>query len=256
MTLPLPPAHLRFMGETDERFIVIGDELVDSLEAVGGLRPTDRVLDVGCGYGRIAHALKRRAFQGRYVGLDILPRHIGWCVDNLADDRYSFQTLDVHNDRYNPTGKVPAHRVKLPVPRGSFDLAVATSVFTHMWPRDTARYLWVMRNALTVHGRLYATFFLLDEDFRPQAASYKMAHRRGPHVRVSNPDDPLHAVGYTRRWVDRQLRIDGLLPCHLLRGSWAGHGDGWPFQDTVVALRQRRLPWRGWARAVKWTIVN
>ncbi len=42
-------------------------------------------LDLGCGYGRLAYALNTEVpnFRGRYIGLDILVRHIEWCQQEI-----------------------------------------------------------------------------------------------------------------------------------------------------------------------------
>ena len=75
--IPLPPAGLRFMGEDDERLMRLSDELAELLVAYG-LTANASILDVRCGYGRLAlgilHATDHR---GRYLGFDILRRWPG-----------------------------------------------------------------------------------------------------------------------------------------------------------------------------------
>lgn len=77
MTDPGPwPAAGEFLGEAYLRYsFTKGTEqevefLVDAL----GLQPGQRVLDVGCGPGRHAHALARRGIE--VVGVDITPRFV------------------------------------------------------------------------------------------------------------------------------------------------------------------------------------
>ncbi len=107
--LPLPPPELRLMGRSDEAFLDVGDDVVSELKDLVGLQPDDDILDIGCGYGRVAHALLRHGHVGRYVGLDILARHVVWCADRLTPvsyGRHTFHHLDVENSRYNPTGSL------------------------------------------------------------------------------------------------------------------------------------------------------
>jgi SAM-dependent methyltransferase len=85
--IPLPPARLRFMRESDEQLIATGDELAGLLAEYGMTADAD-VLDVGCGYGRLAlgilHATDHR---GPYLGFDILPRHVDWCRTMISPAR-------------------------------------------------------------------------------------------------------------------------------------------------------------------------
>src|SRR5947207_14820732 len=71
----LPPLRMRFVGMGD--FRAIGEEMAGLLVRVGGLRPTDRVLDIGSGIGRVAipltHVLDRAT---TYDGFDVVERGV------------------------------------------------------------------------------------------------------------------------------------------------------------------------------------
>lgn len=241
----LPPTSLRFMGESDDKFLAVGDEMVSDLRRRAGLEANSVVLDVGSGYGRLAHALHRTAwFDGRYVGLDILPRHVQWCQEHLADDGFSFQVMDVHNGRYHPTGHTPPTEAIFPVDRNAFDVVCFFSVFTHMWGDEVARYLGQTRRALRRGGRTYATFFLLDDSWRALQdagvqGEYPLTHRHGEHTRIMNPEEPLHVVAFDDRWLYRTIREVGLVRTATQLGTWCGR-EGEGFQDAVV-MRRRRL---------------
>lgn len=242
--LPIPPDDLRFMREDPDKFLRVGDRLVDDLRGLAGMGARSTVLDVGCGYGRVAHALRRaRRFRGRYIGMDILPNHIAWCSDNLGNRRFRFHHLDVRNDRYNATGRLAATEIELPVRDASVDVALATSLFTHMWPEDVAHYLGEIAAALRPGGRAYLTFFLLDETWRqlhdsgPQG-SVAMHHRHDADVRYMSEDDPLHAIGYSPAWVARQANRVGLTQTMVQLGAWCGRRDGRGFQDALVFTRE------------------
>lgn len=240
---PIPPDRLRFMGDEPDAFRRIGDRLVGDLRTFAGLRSRSKVLDVGSGYGRIAHALLRdRKFRGHYIGMDILERHVTWCADNLGSRRVEFHHLDVRNDRYNPKGSVAATQIELPIEPATVDVALAASVFTHMWPQEIAHYLQQIATALRPGGHAYLTFFLLDETWRrlhadgPQG-TVVMHHRHDDHVRYMNPQDPLHAIGYSPEWVTREAASVGLRQTGLQLGAWCGRPDGRGFQDALIVTR-------------------
>ena len=48
-----PPAELNFVG-TPDNFAEVGQQFFDIFVRDGGLKPHHRVLDVGCGVGRMA----------------------------------------------------------------------------------------------------------------------------------------------------------------------------------------------------------
>lgn len=238
---PLPPARLRFMSDQDDRtFLAIGDALADDLEELAGLEMGSRLLDVGCGYGRLAHALLRRGFVGRYLGFDVLPRHIGWCAKHLAREGIEFRHVDIRNDRYNPDGSRPASDLRLaPLDAGDFDVIALFSVFTHMWPEEIRSYLGLCESMLAPGGRVLATFFLLDPEWReldrrgkPQ---YPLPHEHSSFCRYMSEENPLHVIAYELDWVLASVGEAGLSPAAPPRfGGWSGRSGGVGQQDVLV----------------------
>ena len=243
---PLPPTELRFMGEDDDRFISIGDLCVRMLREAMPVSALGMVLDIGCGYGRLAHALLRdKRFTGRYYGLDILPQQIAWCQEHLGQDgRAHFRHLDLHNARYNPAGKYTVKDLDFSaMPR--MDAVVFYSVFTHMYEADIRAYLQLAAPLLKPGGSLLCTAFLLnessDEGERTGTTRYPMPHRLNAHVRYFNAEDPLHAIGYAEPAFlgligECGLRVDKVVP-----GSWCGRpvdGPFDPYQDMIIARRK------------------
>ena len=150
-SVPIPREQLRFMDKTEADFLRTGDTIRDDLRAVAGLKPRSFVFDIGSGYGRLAHSLIRwRGRRGRYLGMDILPKHVAWCQDHLAGRSIRFEHMDVQNDRYNSGGKKAPTEVEF-APLNA-DVVVLASVFTHMWPDDIVHYLKQIRIALADDG--------------------------------------------------------------------------------------------------------
>ncbi|RWF13841.1 methyltransferase domain-containing protein, partial [Mesorhizobium sp.] len=70
---PAASVQLSSLGDEDSLSATTG-EIALWLERQGMLGTRNRILDIGCGIGRLEHALG--AMAGRIVGIDISPRMI------------------------------------------------------------------------------------------------------------------------------------------------------------------------------------
>src|SRR3954447_24308176 len=148
--VPLPPMRLRLHRDDDESFRGMADHLAGVLYRLR-LQGDDALLHVGGGVGRLPIGLlESTGFRGRYVGFDVSAKHVRWARRQLKplSPRLDFRLVDVHNDRYNPAGDVPAEQTRFPVRSANFDVACLFSVFTHFEPSDAATYLRELHRAL------------------------------------------------------------------------------------------------------------
>ncbi len=235
----VPPRRLqRLVG--DSNFTQAGEELARLLTDHGVLTPGARVLDVGCGAGRVAHVLTRTLRPpGSYDGFDVMQPAITWCRRRYRDLPVPFRFVhaDIHNAVYNPTGAARAAHFTFPYSDGAFDLVLATSVFTHLLADAAERYLDEATRVLAPGGHLFTTWFLLRaEDDRSEAARFRFERTDGPAA-VADPTTPEAAVAYDTDWVRTHLERRGMpLREEPLRGSWAGTS-GATFQDILIARR-------------------
>ncbi len=227
-----PPRRLRgFVGDSD--FQETGEELVGRLHQLAGLTASDRVLDVGCGIGRIARVLVPELRPpGSYDGFDVVAEAIAWCQERYRETAvpFRFAHADIQNTVYNPSGTGSASRYRFPYADASFDLVVATSVFTHLLGDAADRYLAEVARVLVSGGRLFATWLLL----APGRSVGVPLHEAGA-ARVFDPAAPEAAAAYDEGWVRERLTTHGLAlrePIHW--GTWAG-GAGISYQDLIVA---------------------
>ena len=241
--IPIPPQRLRFMGEDDAKFIDTARELARQLSRAG-MSDTASVLDVGCGYGRLAAGLVGQTdFRGDYVGFDILPRHVAWCSQIITahDPRFQFVHLDVLSERYNPSGTIPADEIRFPVPDGSIDVCSLFSVFTHMYRPAIEHYLEEIARALRPGGIAVTTWFLFDDARLPavtsETARHQLTYVLEDGARCMNLDEPLHVIGYEQMDLTPMAARAGLVVDLVARGRWAGDQSESPdatFQDLVV----------------------
>lgn len=226
----LPPLRLRDVGGGD--FRKIGEDLA-ALLIRHGLRPDHRVLDIGCGVGRVAIPLTRYLTSGTYDGFDVVKRSIRWCRRNLtpAHPNFRFALADVYNSHYNRRG-ISASQYRFPYAGASFDFVFATSVFTHLDPAAARNYLREAQRVLRPGGTFLATFFLLDEPLERPALDF--AIDRGDH-RLLSADNPDWAIAFT------PAILDELPPYTIEHGAWRNQG-GEQFQDVVVATAAPPAP--------------
>jgi SAM-dependent methyltransferase len=231
----VPPRRLQFVGAGD--FVATGDEFLGHLTALADLTPSSHVVDIGCGIGRIARPLAGFLTSGTYAGFDVDPRGIAWCAERYPPERFSFALADLHNARYNPTGTASARDYRFPYEDDRFDVAVMTSVVTHLQAPEAEHYLAESLRVLKPGGRLLATFFLLDDDARDALRAGRTTipfptDTEEAEMAVADPDLPEEAVAFDERWVRQRLGVR-----HIERGSWRGIASppARSYQDIVVA---------------------
>ena len=242
--LPIPRAEQSFVGDGD--FRAIGAEFLEHFIRHGGLRPDSDVLDFGCGIGRMALPLTQYLSpDASYVGVDVNRQGLAWCRRRISKiyPNFTFRHIDYNNPLYNPSGKAVPWEHPLPFAAGSFDFVIATSVFTHLSRHEFKALAGQLSSLLRPGGRLFATFFLLDD------VSVEAMGRGG--ARLTFPDagarmtagavghPPGSAVAFRRDYVESILDGNGFsVGKPPLRGTWSGAGGGLTYQDVIVAERR------------------
>lgn len=239
---PTPPEDL-LPGVGPGDYCEIGMYALGLLERLARVRASDRILDVGCGLGRIAWPLAGKLRRrGSYDGLDAVKKYTDWCRENLGLDpnRFRFHHADIRTTFYNPDGAIDAKDFVFPWPDGSFDLVIATSLFTHLLPSATEHYAREIARVLAPKGRLFATFFILDEQGRSAVATgatHPTFLHAIEHGRVHDPSVPESAVAVDDAFLFPTLASAGLTVSAVHSGHWKRDGDGVEYQDMLLAVR-------------------
>jgi SAM-dependent methyltransferase len=215
----------------------IGDDLFQLLVELGRLRRNERVLDVGCGTGRVARPLTAYLTTGSYDGMDIVGRSIDWCRRAYCSfPNLRFHHADLYNRAYNRGGAAVAADYRFPFDDASFDFVLLTSVFTHMLAHDTQHYLREIARLLAPGGRVFITAFLLDEASRNAIEAGRADFAFGHEWEgcfVERADIPEAAVAYDRGVLAGMIAAAGLSVGHSDAGSWRG-SEGVTYQDILI----------------------
>ncbi|MGH2813232.1 MAG: class I SAM-dependent methyltransferase, partial [Actinomycetota bacterium] len=232
--------HMIFVGGGD--FRKIGEEFFTYFVELGELKPNARVLDIGCGVGRMARPLTRYlSADGSYEGFDIVPSGIEWCREKICVrfPNFRFQVADIYNQVYNPRGSTPAEKYEFPYDSEHFDLAFATSVFTHMLPDAVENYLRETHRVLKPNGTCLTTFFLQNAETESLRGTALLDFRsEGDGYRTVDATRPEEAVAYEEndaRSMFERCALEVIEPIRY--GSWSGRPDPLSLQDIVVARR-------------------
>jgi ubiquinone/menaquinone biosynthesis C-methylase UbiE len=237
----LPPSWLHLVGDGD--YIQIGEEFFQYFVNIAGLKPHERVLDVGCGTGRMARPLTKYLEGGSYEGMDIVDSSIKWCQKTYSRryPKFHFHFIDIYNKWYNPAGRYQASEFRFPFENQSFDFVFLTSVFTHMLPQDMENYLYEVSRILKQGGRCLITYFMLNQDslklIEEKLSTLSFMYEREA-CRVDNNDMPEAAVAYDEgriRELYQKYKMNILEP--IFYGSWCGRLNRLPYQDMVVAIK-------------------
>jgi SAM-dependent methyltransferase len=245
LPFPLPPAALRLgVGEGD--YYKVGEEIVARLKAMAGLGPSSRVLDIGCGLGRVAWPLGRELGpDGSYDGFDAAASYIDWCANGLALDpqRVRFHFFDIQSSVYNPGGTINGEELVFPWLEGAFTLAIATSLFTHLSAKGTVNYLREIARTLERGGRLFASFFVLDSESREvieRRETFPHFTDAVEHGRVADAGSPDVAIAFNAEWLHEVFLSSGYTLEAYVQGRWRDHVEKKDelYQDLVIARKQ------------------
>ena len=234
-----PPKGKIFIGSGD--FKLQGQRLLNLLINQGELMPHNRVLDVGCGIGRLAVPLTKYLHdEGSYEGFDIVKSGIDWCNSriNKTFPNFKFIHINLKNDLYNLKTSNEAKNFVFPYNECDFDLVFLFSVFSHMIPADVDNYLKQIHRVLKDGAICIATFFILNEEsqvlmkendglqFKHDMETYALLDK---NVKEAN-------VAYKEKFLFQMIENNNLKIERVNYGYWSGRSkdDCVDFQDTLV----------------------
>ncbi len=244
----LPPMRLVRVSPYST-FRQAGQEWVSKLREIGGLQSGEKVLDIGCGSGRVALALMDYlSEEGHYTGVDIRPDEIDWLQSNYSTKRpnFSFEFINVENSFYSVlSDQKQASKFEFPFASNFYDMIFLTSVFTHMLPASVDHYLKEIVRMLKPGGRCLISYFLMNESARKGiqsgTSSRSFLQDLGGGCFTDNLKCPEDAVAFEESWI-RSLYENHRLEIRdpVFQGQWSRKRElnsTRDYQDIIVAIK-------------------
>ena len=202
-----------------------------------GLQPGDRLLDLGCGFGRHAFEAARRG--ARVVALD-------YAEDELKEVRNTFAAMAdaAEVPASSLAGTVQGDATRLPFADGSFDRVIASEVLEHI-PDDEAAMRELAR-VLRPGGTMAVTVpsWLPEKVCWTLSEEYHAPFVTGGHVRIYRDGEvreKLQGAG---------VRPDGSHRAHAL------HSPYWWLRCAVGPTNDDHALVRGYRKVLEWDIVK
>lgn len=216
-------------------------------------KPEIRIFDMGCGFGKLAYALRHLVPSSptriTYTGLDIRADAIQWCRE--AYKGYGFQfvhhktesAVDYvdgakggHQTVSNSSGEEGAYKLDT-----LYDIQWSCSVFTHMTEEACNEALSAISRH-SAHDGLQVNTWLVIDDMSRYSLQAGLADRElpidaGPFL-TSSERNPLVCTAYKIEKIQQYYERHGLSIAEVLPGSWRGHSNnGIVYQDIIVSRK-------------------
>jgi SAM-dependent methyltransferase len=225
------------------------------LRVYGRITTSSKVLEIGCGLGRIAFPLRYILISdGSYDGFEICRFKVNFLEQsfNRAYPNFRFIWANIHNTAYNPDGQIEGKDYRFLYADNSFDIVYAASVFTHMLPDTTEHYFQETFRVLKPGGRVVFSFFLLD-NYRPKQArplgfarpifNFDYSYGQyGNEFALVSPDNPEYMTAYRLSLIEQFADKAGLeIQQSPLPGFWSGTHSNWVGLQDLVIFQKRVL---------------
>ena len=240
----------QYIGHTKkDLFIQKGNELFNLLIDYGKIKPDFKILDIGCGLGRIAKPLTNfLSSEGEYWGTDIAKDSIEWCNKEYSNNfpNFNFVWQDIYNKSYNPNGNRKNPNLTFNFENSSMDCIILFSVFTHMFINDVEKYMMEIGRILKPGKKCIISWYLLNEY---SIKNIKAGQCRNdiieefkyeiPEGLTTRKDEPEYCMSYNEDFVKSLYSKSGLIIEDPIKyGAWSGRSDGYRFQDFLFATKK------------------
>jgi len=237
----IPPRSMIYIGDGD--YEKTGKEFLGYFIELGHIMPNSKILDIGCGIGRMAVPITKYLTEnGEYHGFDIVKMGINWANENITSryPNFYFKHSNIFNQMYNPQGIVNSSNYTFEYSNDYFDFVFLTSVFTHMYAIDVERYIYEISRVMKSKARCLITMFILNDESKDNIKRSKsdqnLIYRIDNVSFTKDQEIPESAIGFDEDYIKLLFKKNGLMICDSIHyGSWCGRKNYLSYQDIIVA---------------------
>lgn len=209
---PKPPLWLRRHTGFPSQIERAANAIRMVVEELGLVRPSDTVVDIGCGFGVMANELgPLLGPQGNYLGVDLHGPLVRWAQRHIAIHDRRFRFILAHDSE---------GRGRLPISDGGADFVLAKSLFTHLTETPARLLLKEIARVLKPGRTALLTAFIYEAAHRPVVA-FPYPDPRSP-VRWRVRSRPQAAVAFEQEFFAGLVTDAGLTVQVFRPGFWPG----------------------------------
>jgi SAM-dependent methyltransferase len=202
-------------------FKSVGREFLGYFQSLGNLRPDQRILDIGCGPGRMAIPLTHfLSAKGSYEGIDTWTEGVDWCATNITPrfGNFHFSALD------DPG---PDGEASFPFEDATFDFAILGALSRLDEPTFRS-YVNEAGRVLRPGGTYLGTSFIRSPSPESEQSGEQTSEAAVDHG---------GRLIFTKQQIAELLGSSGLLLAAIYPGSWDGHPAALSYQDILIAKK-------------------
>ncbi|WP_293158699.1 glycosyltransferase family 92 protein [Okeania sp. SIO2C9] len=211
-----------------------------------GFKPTDSILDIGCGMGEIAHSLAYYLTpKARYEGIDFSEKVIDWANQEITSRKsnFNFQYQDIYHPIYNSKGTLPVEKFVFPYAEASFDVVCISNLFHHLSSFDVGHYLQQIQRILKVGGKCLFACFLINYESQQLIADGKSSQHLVYEIEgcfCLDPELPEKTIGFQESLIIDWIKESGLTVVGKYYGSWCGR-KSFTHQDLLILQKKTEV---------------
>jgi len=214
-------AHVAGQGVSESDYRAVGKFVAIDLMHLGLLWTNSRIVDIGCGCGRVAaHLAPVLNESGRYWGFDTWRKGIDWATEEISSvyKNAEFKLLSNSPGAKDP-GYVGESAYTIPLADASVDLVLCASLFTHLTFEAALGYLREIRRLIGPSGRAFVSCFILDEEAEKVLAPHRLT---GDSFGKYSQHEGFFDSYFRPETFARLFEESGLTPVIQRYGHWRG----------------------------------
>lgn len=242
---PNDPRPLGGLNPYSKCFDAIGDQFVNIMTNHFSISPNSRILDIGCGTGRVTKQIIKRYPYAKLNGIDVNSGYLKYCSTHYKG---IYKHIDIKNPEFNHKGTIEEDKFTLPYKSKQFDVVLYLGVANHVKLATTLRYIEEISRIIKPRGYLLMTSLLLNSysneqinkglTNKPFTFKYgndieKYEYEERPHLNISIDEKSIRRAFITHNLVLREP---------IYYGSWCNYDKHIMGHDIIIARKG------GWGR--------